>query len=229
MTAKPRLGGEEPRRGRSVADLEALLGERDRELAAAREREAATAAVPREIRPSGEAPTMLDASGRRRFACAPAAVLALVVDAHERILLLAHPAGNGAWKVVNGALEAGETVLDGTLRELREEAGPDLRARPPGAVHVHTHRYDAAITHMISIAYLLAYEGGEVRPGDDMAGSRFRWWSLGELERERPEIRVPRGQSWMLTRAIDLYRLWRDQTVELQPVPDPLTDPKRKR
>jgi hypothetical protein len=55
----------------------------------------------------------------RRFACSPAAVVALIVDDRERLLLLAPPRYGGAWGVVNGGLEAGETLLEGALREVR--------------------------------------------------------------------------------------------------------------
>ena len=46
-------------------------------------------------------------------------VLAFVVNEKEEILLLAHPKREGGWEVVNGALEAGETVLEGALRETK--------------------------------------------------------------------------------------------------------------
>jgi ADP-ribose pyrophosphatase YjhB (NUDIX family) len=116
---------------------------------------------------------------------------------------------------VSGALEAGETVLEGTLREAREELG-NIRVRPLGTIHVQTFHYDENVHYMIAIYYLLAYEGGEVQPGDDMQGSQYRWWSLAELNDEKVNIVVPPGQKWILERAIELYRLWKGQTRELQ-------------
>jgi hypothetical protein len=70
---------------------------------------------------------------------------------------------------------------------------------------------------MIGIYYLLAYEGGTIVPGDDMAGSAYRWWNLDELEDEslphHPTV-IP----WALRRAVDLYRLWQDDLERpLQP------------
>lgn len=156
--------------------------------------------------------------GTRRFACSPVAVQAIVVSPDEKILLLSSPVRNpgGAWQVASGALEAGETVLDGTLREVSEELGSDIRVRPLGTVHVQTFRYDENIQYMIGIYYLFVYEGGEVVPGDDMKGSQYRWWSLSELEDEQVKISVPPGQKWMFKRAIELYRLWKDQAWVLQ-------------
>jgi ADP-ribose pyrophosphatase YjhB (NUDIX family) len=154
-------------------------------------------------------PTITNAKGSRRFDCFPAAVLVFVVNEDERILMLSHPQADGGWEVPNGALEHGETILEGALRELREEAGPRLRARPLGVVHVYTHRYDPNIQNMISICYLMTCEGGEVVPGDDMAGSAVRWFSVEEIQEDSMQMIAPR-QKWLAGRAVELYRLWRD-------------------
>jgi ADP-ribose pyrophosphatase YjhB (NUDIX family) len=163
-------------------------------------------------------PFITDKKGTRRFACSAVALQAVVVSPEEKTLLLSSPIRNpdGAWQVVSGALEAGETVLEGTLRETQEELGRDIRVRPLGTIHVQTFHYDANVQYMIAIYYLLAYEGGEVCPGDDMHGSLYRWWSLAELAEEKVKIVVPPGQKWILKRAIELYRLWKEQAWELQ-------------
>ena len=70
---------------------------------------------------------------------------------------------------------------------------------------------------MFSISYVAAYEGGAVVPGDDMAGSQFRWFSLAELMQDDVHIIVLPDQKWLFARALDVYRLWKDQTVALQP------------
>jgi ADP-ribose pyrophosphatase YjhB (NUDIX family) len=134
--------------------------------------------------------------------------MAIIVNEQEEILLLAHPELNGGWQIVNGAMEAGETPLEGALRETREEAGGDIQVRPLGTVHVSAFHYDEKVRNMLSIAYLFAYEGGEIQPGDDMEGSEYRWWNLDEMAAEAFELIVPPGEIWVLERAIDLYRLW---------------------
>jgi 8-oxo-dGTP pyrophosphatase MutT (NUDIX family) len=157
---------------------------------------------------------------RRRFACSAAAVLAYIVNEDEQVLMLAHPKRGGWWEVINGALEAEESVLDGVLREVREEAGELVRVRPLGAIHIETFHYDENVPYMLSLSYLLAYEGGEVRPGDDMAGSEFHWWSLDEVMADSFPLIVP-PRKWVMQRAVELYRLWKGQPVgamELQPV-----------
>ena len=49
-----------------------------------------------------------------------------------------------------------------------------------------------------------------------MTGSKYRWWTLDEIEREYPKINTPR-QQWILWRAIELYRLWKNSDIDLQP------------
>ncbi len=160
----------------------------------------------------------------RRFAASSAAVLAFIVDPAGRILMLAHPQRPGRWEPVNGALDAGETVLAAVLREVHEEAGPEVRVRPLGAFHAYTFRYDDNVQYMISICYLLAYEGGAVIPGDDMAGSEVGWYSPAQIEGGDVEVIVPTGQNWAFRRAVEVYHLLKDQPpVTLQPRFDEMT------
>ena len=153
-------------------------------------------------------PHITTVNGKRRFACSSVAVMALIVNEREEVLLMAHQEQHGRWQVVNGAMEAGETVLEAVLRETQEEAGGDIQVRPLGTVHVSTFHYDERVRYMLSIAFLLAYEGGEIQPGDDMQGSEYRWWSLEELASPEVELIIPPGGKWLMARAVDLYRLW---------------------
>jgi hypothetical protein len=75
--------------------------------------------------------------------------------------------------------------------------------------------------YMIGIHYLLAYEGGEVQPGDDMHDAHYRWWSIEELT--TPNILFhPSTHLWRLQRTVALYRCWKDQpAVPLRPDLDP--------
>ena len=165
-------------------------------------------------------PIVADAAGHRHFACAPCAVAAFIVDDRERLLLLSCPdkrRSPGKWEIVNGALEAGETLLQGVLREVREEAGPQIRVRPLGVIHAYTFRYDESIRYMNTVCFLLAYEGGKVVPGDDMAGSEVRWADLDEIASGAIEILIPSFYPWLPRHAIEMYRLLRDRSaVELQ-------------
>ena len=173
-----------------------------------------------------EQPMITAANGIRQFACSSAAVLVFVVNEADEVLLLTHPHWPELWEVVNGALERDETILAGALRELHEEIGAAVQVRPLGTVHAYTHAYDERIQHMITICYLMAYEAGAIEPGDDMAGSAYRWWSLADLDAARPRLLVPMDQPWLLRRAVVLYQLWRDETPELQPPLDRRARPK---
>jgi len=145
-------------------------------------------------------------------------VLVYIVDDSGRVLLLRDPAGD-AWELVSGALEADETVLEGALREAREEIGPAVRLRPLGIVHVQSIHYDATVRDMIDIGYLFAYDGGEIVPGDDAAGFEFHWWAPEELHLEDVRVVVPHDQKWLFERALELHALWRQVERPLQPVP----------
>ena len=163
--------------------------------------------------------TFVTAAGpnRRRFATTPVAMQAIVIDQSEQILLLHSPTRNQGWQVVSGALEAGETLLDGTLREVYEELGNDIRVRPLGTVHAETFHYDENVQYMLSTFYAFAYQGGRIQPGDDMRGSEYRWWPLAELKENKPVFHAS-TKLWMLERAVELYRLWRGQPdLPLQP------------
>lgn len=157
-------------------------------------------------------PELVAANGRR-FAGFAAAVLVFIVDpATRRFLLLSSPAKRArpGWEIVNGGLEAGETLLEGVAREVAEEAGADVRLDLLGTVHAWTHHYDAGVPHMLSIAFVATYLGGEVVPGDDMAGSEVRWASLDEIRALAADERtglIPE-EAWLFERALDFFDRW---------------------
>ncbi|MEM8862861.1 MAG: NUDIX hydrolase [Chloroflexota bacterium] len=143
----------------------------------------------------------------RTFATFPAAVQAILINRNEEILLLSSPTRKQGWQLVSGALEAGETVSDGTLREVYEELGADVQVRPIGTVHAETFQFDENIPFMLSVYTLFAYEGGKILPTDDMAGSEAHWFSLTDLDQPSLKFHAT-AKPWMLKRAIDLFRLW---------------------
>src|SRR5262245_15426832 len=89
-------------------------------------------------------PELVAANGRR-FAGFAAAVLVFIIDpSTRRFLLLSSPPKRGCegWEIINGGLEGGETLTEGALREVAEEAGPEVHVRILGAVHATTFLYD---------------------------------------------------------------------------------------
>ena len=53
---------------------------------------------------------------------------AVILDASGRVLLVRHTYGRLNWELPGGASEAGESVVETALREVREEAGVEAEA-----------------------------------------------------------------------------------------------------
>lgn len=173
----------------------------------------------------GIQPTVLSEKGRT-FATSAIALQAIIMNEKEQFLLLSSPRrnGNNEWQTVSGGLEAGETVLAGILREVREEVG-HIQVRPLTVLHSQSFRYDDNVPFMVGIYYLLLYEGGRIVPGDDMTGSDFHWWGLDELETAVTNQNATLHRSthlWMLRRAVQMHHLLKDDWVETAVLQPPL-------
>jgi 8-oxo-dGTP pyrophosphatase MutT (NUDIX family) len=160
----------------------------------------------------------ITAKSGRKFAGHAAGLIALIINQDERFLMLSQPKRAGKWEPVNGAYDAGETILEGLMREIAEEAGKAVRVRPLTAVHTYNFRYDDTVSQMLSLIFLFEYLGGDVAPDDDMAGSEVLWMSLADIHSGRFNIIVPSEQLWAYDRAVKFYRLLKDEAeVNLQP------------
>ncbi len=62
--------------------------------------------------------------GRRRLSSVQAGVFAVIVDAHDRVLLC-HRRDLDLWNLPGGGVEDGETPWDAVIREVHEEVGID--------------------------------------------------------------------------------------------------------
>lgn len=154
--------------------------------------------------------------GNKKLSCLPLAVLGFIFNSSEEVLLLSHPKRPDTWEVVNGTLDENETILDGMLRETKEEVGDEITVRPLGTIHVYNFHYDKNIRFMVSICYLLSYEGGNIKPGDDMQGSIYRWWKIDDIFKENIKVIVPPDRNWIFKRGLELYRLWKNDYQTLQ-------------
>jgi 8-oxo-dGTP pyrophosphatase MutT (NUDIX family) len=150
----------------------------------------------------------ITATSGRSFATFPAAIVAPILNGREEFLLLESPRRPGLWEPVNGAVDEGETLIEAALREVREEAGPELLVRPLGVAHASTFAYDTRVRCVISVVYLMAHERGVAVPGGDMRGSRVRWASPGAIESEGLRLLPPLDKAWLRRRSIELFRLW---------------------
>lgn len=144
---------------------------------------------------------LLGLDGRRRFARFPVGVAMVVVDAEARVLLLEDP-GTGSLEIPSGAVEDGETILDAVHRELSEELGARCVLDPIETVHTYT--IDYADEPLVSVVYLVAYDGGMIVPSDDVAGAAVRWAEPRVLDELHPRIVVP-SEPWILERALERW------------------------
>lgn len=116
----------------------------------------------------------------------PRVGVAAVVLRDDEVLLVqrGRPPAQGLWGLPGGALELGETVLDGVRREVREETGLEISVGPLVAVFEPMER-DAADRlrfHYVVLDYLATPVSGELHAGDDAAAARWvRLDALAEL------------------------------------------------
>ena len=128
--------------------------------------------------------------GGRLFETHPAAVVVPVVNRHEEFFSSkAPPAG------LVGASERGNRERKNAARGRapRGPRGSGSRAASasPRGMHASTFLYDAQVTRMISVTYLMAYVDGDPRPGGDMRGSRVRWAAPDEIESQSLRLLPP--------------------------------------
>lgn len=102
----------------------------------------------------------------------------LIRDGSVLLVRRGKPPREGEWSLPGGAQEAGETLHEAALRELREETG--LEAEIIGLVDAvdlmpgHDNE-----SHYTLIDFLARCTGGALEPGSDAADAR--WFPLGDL------------------------------------------------
>ncbi len=153
---------------------------------------------------------LVGAAGRRRFATFPVGVAMAVVNDRSEILLLEDP-DTGALEVPSGAVEDGETILQAVRRELTEELGPHAQLRPLSTVHTYTIGYEPGVD-LVSVVYLVAYDGGEIVPSDDATGKPPLWLGRFRLAELDDRITVP-NEPRVLDRAFTLWALETDDAI----------------
>jgi 8-oxo-dGTP diphosphatase len=116
------------------------------------------------------------------------AVGAVIVDDKDRVLLVKHvPERNGFWQgkwiCPGGTLELGESIVEGIIREVKEETNLDIELTTLLPPFERIVKSDSKTTlHVIYIDSLARLVRGEFQPGSDVGEGI--WVSREEL----PEI-----------------------------------------
>ncbi|MCA1223395.1 NUDIX hydrolase [Streptomyces sp. 8L] len=124
------------------------------------------------------------------------AARAVVLDPHQRVLLLAYDEDGGFWATPGGSLEAGEDYPTAVLRELAEEIGAaDVLLVAQIAERSQTHPVGGREVRQIEKYYLARIAASNIDPSratqtDTIRTSR--WWTLSEL-RATSETVYPLG------------------------------------
>ena len=102
-----------------------------------------------------------------------------VVERDGALLLVkrGRPPFEGTYALPGGFVEAGETVEEAAVREVREETG--LRTRVVRLLGVYSDPERDPRGHTVSAVFLLEMTGGRLKGGDDAAEAKF--FEVGKL------------------------------------------------
>ncbi len=130
----------------------------------------------------------MKATGRKMAVAAPVVAVIAVVRREGEVLLVRriNPPGAGLWGFPGGRIEAGETLAEAALRELREETGVSARA---GAVIDALDVLDRDAGgrlrhHFILVAIACDWLAGEPLAADD--ASDAAWFRVADLDPDDP-------------------------------------------
>jgi 8-oxo-dGTP diphosphatase len=100
----------------------------------------------------------------------PVVAVGAIVWKDDRLLLIrrGRPPRQGQWSIPGGRQEAGETVHEAVIREIREEAGIEIEILDIAAVVDLIEREDGEIQHHYTVIDMLAeWRSGVAVAGDD--------------------------------------------------------------
>jgi ADP-ribose pyrophosphatase YjhB (NUDIX family) len=104
----------------------------------------------------------------------------VVHEGRALIVKRAHEPRRGEWSLPGGRVELGETLVEATRRELREETGLEVAVGELIEVFDRIHRLDDRVRyHFVIVDFLCSWVGGTLCPGDD--ASDAAWVGPGEL------------------------------------------------
>jgi NAD+ diphosphatase len=113
------------------------------------------------------------------------AMMALVTRGREILLARAHRFPQGMFSALAGFVEAGETIEDCIVREVREEVGLEV-----GQLTYFASQ-SWSFPHSLMIAFTAEYAGGEIRC-EDAEIAEARWFPADGLPARPPSLSIAR-------------------------------------
>jgi NADH pyrophosphatase NudC (nudix superfamily) len=110
----------------------------------------------------------------------PTTGCAIVSDGKALITKRAKDPEKGLFDIPGGFLHAGEDVLEGLRREVREELGIEIDVTIADLVQMVPHPYGEGGDYVLAMGFNARHASGEPRPADDV--EEMRWVSLDELD-----------------------------------------------
>jgi 8-oxo-dGTP diphosphatase len=149
---------------------------------------------------------------QREFPETPLVGVGAVIVHESRVLLVRRGSEplKGHWTLPGGVLEVGETLVEGVVREVREETG--LLVEPLELVELldRIHRQTGRVRYHYVIAdYLCRVTGGELRAASDAEAVRWveraEWNGPSALALDPITVRVIE-KGWQLAQALQEER-----------------------
>jgi len=88
---------------------------------------------------------------------------------------------SGVWGFPGGHLEKWETLENAVMRELKEEAGDEIRVTPPIVCHVENARYYDEDKHYVCVFLISDWISGEAKIMEPDKNERWEWFSPDNL------------------------------------------------
>ena len=110
----------------------------------------------------------------------PTAGCVIVADGRALITKRGRDPEKGRYDIPGGFLRAGEEVLDGLRREIKEELGVAIDVTFRDFVQATPHEYGEEGDYVLALGFLARITSGEPAAADDV--EELRWVSIDELD-----------------------------------------------